>query len=219
MSRELQPKLLRVLEEHSIRRIGGDEDIPIDVRVIAATNRSPLEAIDAGQFRADLYHRLNVLGLTIPPLRERFDDLELLVTHFVAEVNREQGKEADGPDPECLSALKAHSWQGNVRELRNVIERAVVTVERGRITVADLPAAILTVQHNGDQFMVRVGSTLESVVKELIERTLQAAGNNRSRASEMLGLTRKQFYTLFHRNGFEAKAKRANRPSILRPRE
>jgi len=171
-----------------------------------------IAGFESGQFRAELYHRLNVFGLSIPPLRERLEDLELLVTHFVPEVNREQAKEADGPDAQCLAALRAYTWPGNVRQLRNAIERAVITRERGRITIADLPDEIVKVQHNGDQFIVRVGSTLESVVKELVTRTLEATGNNRSRAAEILGLTRKQFYAVSHKNGFKPRAPRFGRP-------
>jgi len=117
MKPELQPKLLRILEEHRIRRIGGEESIPVNVRVIAATNRPLHEALEGGKLREDLYYRLNVFRIGIPPLRERVEDLDLLVAYFVEELNQEHGKEVDGLDAESLAALRAYSWPSNVREL------------------------------------------------------------------------------------------------------
>lgn len=211
MSRELQPKLLRVLEEHTIRRVGGEGEIHVDSRVIAATNRIPEEAVRDGHLREDLFHRLNVVCIEIPPLRERLDDLEILALHFIAQINREQGKEVDGLDSACLAAFRAYSWPGNVRELHNTIERGVINCERGRIMLNDLPDHIWKVRRLPAEFTVRVGSTLESVQHELIRRTLEATRDNRTEAAEMLGVERRQLYVLMHRNGFERKSKRNNR--------
>ena len=146
MKPELQPKLLRVLEDHKIRRVGGEESIQVNVRVVAATNRPLHEALESKKLREDLYYRLNVFRITIPPLRERLEDLDLLVAHFVEELNQEHGKDVDGLDAESLAAFRAYGWPGNVRELRNAIERAVVTRERGRIALHDLPEEIYEVR-------------------------------------------------------------------------
>lgn len=213
MKPELQPKLLRILEEHKIRRIGGEESIPVNVRVIAATNRPLHEALEGGKLREDLYYRLNVFRIGIPPLRERVEDLDSLVAYFVEELNQEHGKEVDGLDAESLAALRAYSWPGNVRELRNAIERAVVTREHGRIMLQDLPEEIYEVKHSEDRFVVRVGSTLESVQHELIRRTLEATGDNRTRAADMLGVSRRSLYVMLHRNGFQPRRKKSRRSS------
>lgn len=213
MKPELQPKLLRILEEHKIRRIGGEESIPVNVRVIAATNRPLHEALEGGKLREDLYYRLNVFRIGIPPLRERVEDLDSLVAYFVEELNQEHGKEVDGLDAESLAALRAYSWPGNVRELRNAIERAVVTREHGRIMLQDLPEEIYEVKHSEDRFVVRVGSTLESVQHELIRRTLEATGDNRTRAADMLGVSRRSLYVMLHRNGFQPRGKKSRRSS------
>jgi transcriptional regulator with PAS, ATPase and Fis domain len=211
MKPELQPKLLRVLEERKIRRVGGEESIPVNVRVIAATNRPLDEALAGGKLREDLYYRLNVFRIAIPPLRERLEDLDLLVAHFVEELNREHGKDIEGLDPESMAALRAYSWPGNVRQLRNAIERGVVTRERGLIALNDLPEEIYEVRHSEEQFVVRVGSTLESVGQELIRRTLDATNGNRSRAAEILGVPRRSLYVMLHRNGFEPRGKKSGR--------
>lgn len=213
MKPELQPKLLRILEEHKIRRVGGEESIPVNVRVIAATNRALHKALEGGKLREDLYYRLNVFRIGIPPLRERVEDLDLLVAYFVEELNQEHGKEVDGLDAESLAALRAYSWPGNVRELRNAIERAVVTREHGRIMLQDLPEEIYEVKHSEDRFVVRVGSTLESVQHELIRRTLEATGDNRTRAADMLGVSRRSLYVMLHRNGFQPRGKKSRRSS------
>ena len=177
--------------------------------MIAATNRPLRQALEERKLREDLYYRLNVFRIAIPSLRERLEDLDLLVAHFVEELNQEHGKDVDGLDAESLAAFKAYGWPGNVRELRNAIERAVVTREQGRIALRDLPEEIYEVKHSEHQFVVRVGSTLESVEQELIKRTLEAAGDNRTVAAQMLGVGRRQLYVLMHKNGFHPKAKRA----------
>src|SRR3989440_10688864 len=139
---ELQAKLLRVLQEREIERVGAGRAIKIDVRIIAATNVDLTEAVSAGTFRDDLYYRLNVVHLAVPPLRERREDIPLLVGHFIHRYNHEFGKRIDGPTPEALAALCAYGWPGNVRELQNVVERSAVLVEGASIGVDDLPVGL-----------------------------------------------------------------------------
>src|SRR6185369_362245 len=136
---ELQAKLLRVLQEREIERVGSGQSIKIDVRIIAATNADVGAAVAAGSFREDLYYRLNVVHLTVPPLRERVDDIELLVAHFIRRYNHEFSKRIQGLSPEAVAALRAYRWPGNVRELQNVVERSVVLVDGPTIDVEDLP--------------------------------------------------------------------------------
>jgi DNA-binding NtrC family response regulator len=136
---ELQPKLLRVLEGHPFRRVGGERPIVADVRVVSATNCRMAEAVAKGRFRLDLYHRLRVVEVPLPPLRERGADAELLAIHFVSRLGVELGKPEIEIAPETLAAVRAHTWPGNVRELKNAMERAIVLNRTGRITPGDLP--------------------------------------------------------------------------------
>jgi DNA-binding NtrC family response regulator len=138
---ELQAKLLRVLQEREIERVGSGQAIKIDVRIISATNADVPAAVAAGSFREDLYYRLNVVHLTVPPLRERTDDIPLLVAHFTRRYNHEFGKRIEGLTPEALDALRAYRWPGNVRELQNVVERSLVLVDGPTIGVDDLPSS------------------------------------------------------------------------------
>ena len=135
----LQPKLLRILEDGRARRLGGSKEVQFDVRVIAATNRSPAQAIRDGMLREDLFYRLNVFELTLPPLRERADDIGLLAQHFVGEFGRKHQMNVEGVGDAARELLEAHPWPGNVRELRNVIERAVIVARSGWIEPRHLP--------------------------------------------------------------------------------
>ncbi|MGH7336561.1 MAG: sigma-54 interaction domain-containing protein, partial [Myxococcota bacterium] len=137
-SRKLQVKLLGFLEERTFKRVGGTADLRVDVRVVAATNRDLERAVRDGAFRADLYYRLNVLPVRVPPLRERLDDIPLLVRHFVALFNRQLGRSVKSVAPEALERLQAYGWPGNIRELRNVIERAALLAEESLITSGHL---------------------------------------------------------------------------------
>ena len=140
---ELQPKLLRVLEGHPFRRVGGERAITADVRVVSATNSQMQQAVERGRFRLDLYHRLRVVEVTLPPLRDRGDDADLLAIHFVSTLALDLGKPALGIAPEALAAIRAHTWPGNVRELRNAIEHAVVLCKGDRIALHDLPRDVV----------------------------------------------------------------------------
>jgi DNA-binding NtrC family response regulator len=220
MKPELQAKLLRVIEDRKLRRVGGSSDIALNVRVLAATNRDLGEAIHAGRLREDLYYRLNVFTIALPRLSERLDDLPVLADHFVREFARANSKQISGVDNACLEALKARAWPGNARELRNVIERAVIVSAGPLITIADLPAegalppppvqtalAPRTPETSGSIHAepaapatddpaagLPVGQPLREVERQLILKTLEMAGGNRVRAAEILGISPKTLY-------------------------
>ena len=202
MRPEMQAKLLRVLEEKRILRLGASKELPIDVRVFAASNRSLHQAIRDGRLRKDLYYRLNVYTLEMPPLRDRLEDLPLLVAHFIREFNREHNKNVEGMGQDCLDTLRAHTWPGNVRELRNVVQRAVIRCNSPMLSAGDLPAD--SVRHGSEaQFTVRLGSTVYDVERELIVRTIAYAGGNKTRASDILGMSRRNLYNRL--NGYAAR--------------
>ena len=193
MSPGLQGKLLRFLESKTFRRVGGTEDIRVDVRVVAATNRVLEDLMKAGKFREDLYYRLNVMPIDIPPLREREEDILALVDHFVDHFNAEFRKEVKGLSPEAEETLTRYAWPGNVRELRNVIERAMLLTagdtiqpEELMIRTGDLKPAAKNFQLPAD------GISIEEVEKSLVLQALDRAGGNQSRAARLLGLTRDQ---------------------------
>ncbi|MCK9459406.1 MAG: sigma-54 dependent transcriptional regulator [Proteobacteria bacterium] len=189
----LQVKLLRTLQEGTIRRLGDTKDEKIDVRVIAATLRDLEEDARTGRFREDLYYRLNVLPIRIPPLRERREDIPLLVTHFVERVNARLGTAIEGATPEAEKMLLAYEWPGNVRELENVVERAVVLTEGSCITPADLPDRI---QETRDVIHATLASgelsvkkTVRIIEEELIRRALVKTQGNRTKAAEVLEIS------------------------------
>jgi two-component system, NtrC family, response regulator HydG len=186
-------QLLRVLEERRILRLGASKELPIDVRVFAASNRSLHQAIRDGRLREDLYYRLNVYTVELPPLRDRLEDLPLLVAHFIREFNREHNKSVEGMGQDCLDALRAHTWPGNVRELRNVVQRAVIRCHSPMLSAGDLPAD--SVPHGSEaRFTVQLGSSVYDVERELIVRTIAYAGGNKTRASDILGMSRRNLY-------------------------
>lgn len=201
MKLELQAKLLRVLEERQVTRLGGHTPIPVDVRVIAASNRPMQEALAVGKLRPDLYYRLKVFQIPIPPLRERLEDLELLVVHFIEEINREQSKDVEGLDSEALALLKAHTWPGNVREFRNVIEQAVVMREHGRLTPRDLPDEIYKERHKLASLTLHVGTSMREAERQFAALTLDANDGNRARTARTLQVSRNRLYELLPVNG------------------
>ena len=202
MRPEMQAKLLRVLEEKRILRLGASKELPIDVRVFAASNRSLHQAIRERRLREDLYYRLNVYTIELPPLRDRLEDLPLLVAHFIREFNREHNKSVEGMGQDCLDALRAHTWPGNVRELRNVVQRAVIRCNSPMLSAGDLPAD--SVRHGSEaRFTVQLGSTVYDVERELIVRTIAYAGGNKTRASDILGVSRRNLYNRL--NGYAAR--------------
>jgi DNA-binding NtrC family response regulator len=190
MPPEAQVKLLRVLETRSFMRVGGDASIRTDVRLIAATNRSPQEAIADGRLRLDLLYRLDVFRLQLPPLRERPDDIEILAGHFLAELNRDGGTCKRFTDA-AIEAMRAYRWPGNVRELKNHVQRAYLLAD-GEI---DLPPASTSI---AAPVNVRVGSTLEEARRHLIEATLKECGNSKRKAAELLGISLRTLYNRLH---------------------
>jgi len=199
MKPELQAKLLRVLEEGKLRRLGGGAEISIDVRVLASTNRNLEAAIREGRFREDLYYRLNVFTIELPPLSGHTDDIAALVEHFMREIEAPVGKTVNGIDAEALEILKAYGWPGNVRQLRNVIERAMIVTRGPLIGVADLPADLKRGGGGNSVFEVKLGASLDEVERELIKRTIEFSGGNKSRAAEILGVSLKTLYNRLER--------------------
>ena len=194
MKVELQAKLLRVLEDQKLRRLGGTAEVPLDVRVLAASNRDLTGAMREGKFRQDLFFRLNVFSIEIPPLRDRVDDLPALISHFIRLFARTDHRAITGVDGDCLEILKSHSWPGNVRELRNVIQRAMVVAAGPLITIEDLPPEVLRRRRSEGDVEIRLGVSLDEAEKELILRTLDSVNGNKVRASEILGVSLKTLY-------------------------
>jgi DNA-binding NtrC family response regulator len=197
MAPATQAKLLRVLEERSFRRLGGSEEIQVDVRVLAATNRDPARALEQGKLREDLYYRLNVFTLELPPLRERKEDIPLLVAAFIREVNERNQRNVAGIEEDALEALRSYHWPGNLRELRNVVERSVIVAKGSRIRKEDLPPSIVSPQsRTRPEAAVEfaVGTTVEEAEKNLILKTLDATGQNKTRAAEILGISLKTLH-------------------------
>ena len=188
---ELQVKLLRVLETGTFMRVGTNDPIATDVRLIAATNRSPEKAVADGRLREDLYHRLNVFPIHLPPLRDRGTDIELLAEHFLSQLNAEE-KTKKRFSPAALAALYAHTWPGNVRELKNYVQRAFILSDG--IIEPDVAAAGLPAAKPGSVLTIRVGTPLDEVNRQVLEATLMECGNVKRKAAEMLGISLKTLY-------------------------
>jgi two-component system, NtrC family, response regulator AtoC len=188
----LQAKLLRFLEEKSFKRVGGANDIRVDVRVVAATNRNLEEQVAKGSFRSDLYYRLNVLPIRLPALREHPEDVPALVAFFVDAFNREFKKRITGISPAASNLLEHYSWPGNVRELRNVVERAMLLAEGQRLEAHDF-GALATSPGGGDPFeLPATGVDLEDLERSLVAQALKRSGGNQTKAAALLGLNRDQ---------------------------
>ncbi|OGW32634.1 MAG: Fis family transcriptional regulator [Nitrospirae bacterium GWC2_56_14] len=187
---DLQAKILRALQERQVDRVGGNHPLAVDVRVLAATNKDIERAVKEGAFREDLYYRLNVITLQMPPLRERRDDIPLLAQYFLKKFN----SSVVGIDPAALSALRAYGWPGNVRELENVMERASVLRRGELVTLADLPEKLGKKEKQGVEEIIlnlpEDGISLEDLEKSLIIKALEKHKNNQTRAAEYLGITR-----------------------------
>jgi len=197
MSRSLQCKLLRVLEELAVVPVGGTRPVPIDVRVIAATNRDLAAAVADGSFRRDLYYRLNVVRLSIDPLRKRREDIPLLVEHMLQKISSILGVAVKDLSPEAMNVLVGYDWPGNVRELGNVIQRAYVLGLGPVIEVEDLSEALLDDAHQADGAF----STLDELIRSHIGEALERSGGVRIRAAEMLGVNRKHLWRMMRRHG------------------
>jgi DNA-binding NtrC family response regulator len=197
MAPATQAKLLRVLEERSFRRLGGSEEIHVDVRVLAATNHDPVKALEEGKLREDLYYRLNVFTLELPPLRERKEDISLLVAAFIREVNERNQRSVVGIEDDALQAIRSYHWPGNLRELRNVIERSVIVAKGSRIRKEDLPPPVLSPQARSKpeaSVEFPVGTTVDEAERSLILKTLDATGQNKTKAAEILGISLKTLH-------------------------
>jgi len=199
-----QAKLLRVLEDSRVRRLGGKSEISVDVRVIASTNRNIEQALKKGDLREDLYYRLNVFQIGLPPLRQRMSDLELLCETLITNLNRKHSCNVSHINPDVMEAFRKYTWPGNVRELRNVLERAVIVAGEGAILTAHLPYdfGVSTGQLSAstvfepENVRLPVGTTVAQAERALIQLTLQHTKNNKTRASEILGISLK---TLFNK--------------------
>lgn len=198
----VQVKILRALEERNFERVGGQETVEVDTRLVAATNRDLKKMVAEGDFREDLFYRLYVVVITLPPLRERTGDIPLLLKHFLDEFNRENGRDIEGFSADAMDLLASYRWPGNVRELRNVVEQTVVLARAGRIGVRDLPPHIR--EAGREDATVSTGSgTLEDLEKQAIAASLRACGGNRTRAAEQLGISRRTLHRKIAEYGFE----------------
>ena len=204
MPMALQPKLLRVLADGRVRRLGGSYEFEFDVRVLAATNRDPLKAIDEGRLCEDLYYRLNDVPIPLPALREHADDVPLLVQHFINEFNSKHRLQLVGPTDEAMALLKAYPWPGNVRELRNVIERSVVLTKGDWIEEKDLPPYVRDPGLRPEKLVFPVGeTTVADAERALILKTLEHAGKNKAEAARQLGVDVKTIYNKLKAYGIE----------------
>jgi two-component system response regulator AtoC len=189
----LQAKLLRFLEEKTFRRVGGSADIRVDVRVVAATNRNLQEEVKQGRFREDLFYRLNVLPIVLPPLRERADDIPRLVTFYIDVYNTEFKKKIRGVTPDAMAQIQRHPWPGNIRELRNAIERAMLLSDGPTLEASDFSAGGAVPMKLGDAVELPAGGLdLEQLERSLVVQALQRTGWNQTKAAALLGLNRDQ---------------------------
>lgn len=199
----LQAKLLRVLQEREFERVGSGSSIKVDVRIVATTNRNLREQIDKGEFREDLYYRLNVIPMAISPLCERKEDLLHLVGHFLEKYNKENDKNISGINEKAMELFMAYNWPGNVRELENYIERAVVICQEDQIGEEHLPQDVLTGKSatgRSDEGL-NVGQTVREVEQKLILKTLESCDGNRTTAADMLGISSRTLRNKLHEYG------------------
>ncbi|MFQ5905258.1 MAG: sigma-54-dependent transcriptional regulator [bacterium] len=197
----LQVKLLRVLQDHRIRPVGSAETIHADVRIIAATNSDVEQALQQKILRKDLYYRLSVVHIKIPPLRERIGDIPILVHHFIKSFNEKYNRKVKSITAECIETLAAYDWPGNVRELENVVERAFALNCDHEITTANLPPRLLQPRPSARSARVGPMPTIEEMEKQLIERALRQSGGNKGKAADMLGVGRKTIYRKIRKYG------------------
>ncbi len=194
MSPATQVKLLRVLQEGTIERLGGGETVSVDVRIIAATNADLPARVEAGRFREDLFYRLNVINVELPPLRRRGDDVILLADFFLARYNAKNSKHLTGFTPEAQDVLGRYAWPGNVRELENAVERAVVLCRQPQVDVDALPPHVVAGRARKEQIVIPVGTTLRDAEMELIQATLESAGGDKETAARILGIAARTIY-------------------------
>ena len=206
MPASIQAKILRLLQEKSIERLGGRETIPVNVRIIAATNRNLESALSEGRFREDLYYRLKVVTIWLPPLHERPPDIPLLTAYFLSRYAGEKKMDNPGITKEAMKILKNHPWPGNVRELRNLLESTVLFAPADEITLEDLPSEYRTssqVAASAEPAEWRPRPMAE-IEREAILRTVDHTGGHRAKAAELLGITRPTLYDLLNKYGLSA---------------
>jgi two-component system response regulator HydG len=204
ISPSMQVKLLRVIQEREFRRVGGDLNVTVDTRLVAATNKDLEKAVEAGNFRQDLYFRLNVVTLPMPPLRERVEDIPLLAAHFLERFAEKNHKPVKGFTPSAMGFLLKHAWPGNVRELENVIERAVVLLVGEYVSERELPLSVRGNQIEAGESaraLSLAGLSLDEVEKRAVLDTLASSGGNKSEAARRLGVTRKTLHAKLARYG------------------
>lgn len=193
INQTLQIKILRVLQEKQFERVGGEKPITVDTRIITATNRNLEEEVAAGRFRSDLYYRLNVVHIHVPPLRERKDDLPLLIAAFIKEFSEENGKTITAVEPKARAALYAYDWPGNIRQLRNCLESAVVMSSDDIIRLEDLPEPVRDAEQTAS-IHIQIGTPLAEAEQHIIMETLAAYNGNKSKTAEILGIGRKTLH-------------------------
>jgi transcriptional regulator with PAS, ATPase and Fis domain len=193
-----QAKLLRVLEDGKVRRLGSKTETPVNVRVVAATNKDPEQAVAKGQLRQDLYFRLNVFHIHLPPLRDHKEDLPLLVEHMLRDINVKHGKQVRGVNAEVMELFSSYTWPGNVREVRNILERAAIVCDRDLIGRPHLPddfgRAPVAADSELSTLRFPLGTTVDAAERALILQTLAANNNNKTRAAELLGISLKTLH-------------------------
>jgi DNA-binding NtrC family response regulator len=205
MDNSTQAKLLRVLQEGSFRRVGGGKtEIQVDVRVVAATNRVPSDALAQGQLREDLFYRLNVFAIALPPLRDRKEDIPLLVRTFVEEFNRQDNRQVRGLTPEAERAMDQYRWPGNVREVRNVVQRAVVLGGTGLMDVEHLPENVIRMVAPSAAPAATGVTPIREMEREMIMRALEETGQDKRRAAALLGISLKTLYNKLAKYGIQA---------------
>ena len=210
ISPAIQVKLLRFLQERTFERVGGNETLKVDVRIIAATNRDLEAEVAAGKFREDLFYRLNVVNVEMPPLRARPSDLLPLATHFLARFAKENGKRIDGFADDAVERIGAYRWPGNVRELENVMERAVVLCDGSKLTAKHLPAGVGASARTG----IRIpGSTMDEIERHAIVTTLEACGGRTAQAAQMLDISVRKIQYKLHEYGITFQRTTVNKPS------
>jgi DNA-binding NtrC family response regulator len=214
LSQATQLKLLRVLQEREIERVGGNRTIPVDVRLIAATNKDLEAEVARGAFREELYYRLKVISIRLPALRERSEDIPILVDHFTQLFNQEHDKQVEGFSPAAMRQMVRYAWPGNVRELRNMVESLVVMARSSQIDERDLPCDLSRECGQDSDLLVPVGTPLSEAERQLILATLRQVGNNKARAARILGIGKKTLYRKLKEYGLFD-----NDPADLQPLE
>jgi transcriptional regulator with PAS, ATPase and Fis domain len=216
MSPWTQVKLLRTLQDKKIRRVGGTEEIPVDVRIIGATNQDLKKRIEEGKFREDLFYRLNVISLALPPLRKRKEDIPVLVNHFLTKYCEKMGRRLKRIAPKVMKIFESYPWPGNVRELENTIERIIAIEERETITESSLPEELLTPEGRHDRsYEIKPGfdlnETLDDISRTFIQQALQKASGNLKETAALLGINYRSLRYLIEKLGLRSEREEEQR--------